>query len=159
MVEKKKKGGKNELSRVKDAVPKGLTLEQVLEHPAVKQLNQKLEEARQIMAGLPEAIGRAVAEAQRAGKIQPIPLISGPAVQLKTNNENVEFHRKGRIVQNGQEVAPEGPTQTDFVKDIGNRRAFGGCALPALPAPASKSPAPPAAPEPDAPPSDPATGN
>ncbi len=159
MVEKKKKGGKNELSRVKDPVPQGLTLQEVLAHPAVKQLNQKLEEARQIMAGLPEAIGRAVAEAQRAGKIQPIPLVSGPPVSLRTSNENVEFHRKGRIVQNGEEVAPEGPTQTDLVKDIGNRRAFGGCALPALPAPAAKPVAPPPEKAPDEPPADPTSGN
>lgn len=148
MAEKKKKGGKNELSKVKDSKSGGLTLQEVLSHPAVVQLNQKLEEARKLMASLPEAIGRAVAQAQRDGKIQPIPLISGPAVQLKANNENVEFHRKGRIVQNGEEVAPEGPTQTDFVKDIGSRRAFGGCGLPALPAP-----------KPAVPPADAASGN
>lgn len=162
MSEKKKKSGKNELSKVKDPVPKGLTLAEVLSHPAVQQLNQKLEEARQIMAGLPEAIGRAVAEAQRAGKIGPLPLVSGPPVLLRTNNDNVEFHRKGRIVQDGKEVAPEGPTQTDFVKDIGARRAFGGCGLPALPAPATKPDALPLAPSPeptlDAPPADLASG-
>lgn len=162
MAEKKKKGGKNELSKVKDPMAQGLTMAELMSHPGVQQLNQKLEEARRIMAGLPEAIGRAVAEAQRAGKVQPLPLVSGHAVQLRSTNDNVEFHRKGRIVQDGKEVAPEGPTQVDFVKML-NARSFGGCALPALPAPATKPPAPPVDPAPEVPPeaspADPASGN
>lgn len=155
MGDKKKKGGKHELSKVEESSSQALSLEQVMAHPAVQQLNQKLEETRQLIAGLPEAIGRAVAEAQRAGKVQALPLVSGPPVQLKSMNDNVEFHRKGRIVQNGKEVAPEGPTQGDFVRDLGSLRKAGGPAIPTLPAPVIKPPEPPSEP----PPADPASGN
>lgn len=160
MGEKKKKGDKQELSKVKEAPPQGLTLEQVMAHPVVQQLNQKVDEMRQLVQGLPEAIGRAVAEAQRAGRSAP--RASGPPVALRTNNENVEFHRKGRIVQDGKEVAPEGPTQRDFVKDLGEIRGQGDGAPPslqALPAPAVKPPAPPPESLPEPPPADPASGN
>lgn len=111
---KNKKDAKQSLVKAQES--QGLSLEQVMAHPAVIELNKKLEETRQLIAGLPEAIGRAVAEAQRASRIPA--RASGPPVALAGSNADVEFHRKGRIVQDGKEIAPEGPTQVDFVRDI-----------------------------------------
>jgi hypothetical protein len=139
MNDKKKKDAKQELSKPQEAA-QALTLEQVMAHPVVQALNRKVEEMRQLVQGLPEAIGRAVAEAQRAGRPR---VVSGPPVALRPDNANVEFHRKGKIIQDGKEVAPEGPTQRDFVKDLGEMRGQGGSPLPALPAPAAKPPAQP----------------
>jgi hypothetical protein len=103
--EEKKDEKKQELAKVDEqSKPGGLTLDQVMSHPAVQQLSQRLEETKQLLQGLPEAIGRAVAEAQRAGRV---PLVSGPAVELRPSGGSVEFHRKGRIVENGQEIVPE----------------------------------------------------
>jgi len=139
MSEKKKKG-KQELAKVQEEAIRSLTVEQVMKHPAVQQINKKFEEMQQLVQALPEAIGRAVAEAQRSKKL---PIVSGPSVPLNFDNGNVEFYRKGRIVQDGKEVAPEGPTQGDFVKDLeqlGSAGAFGR-AIPALPAP-TKPPLP-----------------
>jgi hypothetical protein len=136
----KKKGPKQDLVKHENA--KSLNLEQVMAHPVVQQMNKKLEEMRQLVQGLPEAIGRAVAEAQRAGRPR---VVSGPPVALRPDNANVEFHRKGKIIQDGKEVAPEGPTQRDFVKDLGEMRGQGGPPLPALPAPAAKPPVDPPA--------------
>ena len=110
----KKKNPKQELAQVKEA--QALSLEQALAHPVVQQMSKKLDEMRQLVQGLPEAIGRAVAEAQRAGARPRV--LSGPPVALQPQNTNVEFHRKGRIVQDGKEIAKEGPTQGDFVKDL-----------------------------------------
>lgn len=148
MSDKKKK---QDLVKVQEA--HGLTLEQAMAHPVVQQMNKKLEEMRQVIEGLPEAIGRAVAEAQRAGR--GAPRASGPPVALRTDNANVEFHRKGRIVQDGKEVAPEGQTQRDFVKDLGAVRSqWDGTppSLPALPTPPAKPPVEPDAKPPVAPP-------
>lgn len=104
--EEKKDEKKQELAKVDESKSGGLTLDQVMAHPAVQQLSQRLEETKQLLQSLPEAIGRAVAEAQRAGRV---PLVSGPAVELRpSGNGSVEFHRKGRIVENGKEVVPEG---------------------------------------------------
>jgi hypothetical protein len=109
-----KKPKKQELAKVKET--QALSLEQALAHPVVQQMSKKLDEMRQLVQGLPEAIGRAVAEAQRASR--PVSRISGPPVGLQPQNANVEFHRKGKIIQDGKEISPEGPTQTDFVNDI-----------------------------------------
>jgi hypothetical protein len=141
---KDKKGPKGDLVSVVLPGEKGLTLEQAMAHPVVQQMNKKLEEMRQVIEGLPEAIGRAVAEAQRSGRT--VSRAFGPPVALKTDNANVEFHRKGRIVQDGKEVAPEGQTQRDFVKDLGAVRGqWDGTlpSLPALPTPPAKRPAEP----------------
>lgn len=110
----KKKGPKQALAQVKEA--QTLSLEQALAHPVVQQMSKKLEEMRQLVQGLPEAIGRAVAEAQRGSRT--VPVAFGPPVVLQQSNVNVEFHKKGRIVQDGKEIAKEGPTQGDFVKDL-----------------------------------------
>jgi hypothetical protein len=105
--EEKKDERKQELAKVDEQSKSGgLTLDQVMSHPAVQQLSQRLEETKQLLQSLPEAIGRAVAEAQRAGRV---PLVSGPAVELRpSGNGSVEFHRKGRIIENGKEIVPEG---------------------------------------------------
>jgi len=104
MSEKKPRKG---MVKADQAAAQGLSLEQVMAHPVVKAMNGKLEEMRQLVQGLPEAIGRAVAEAQR----QKRPTIaSGPPVPLRAENAGVEFHRKGKIVQNGEIVAKEGQT-------------------------------------------------
>lgn len=118
MADEEKK--KQELSKVEEQ-PKsqGLTLSEVMAHPVVQEMNKKLESMSQLLQQLPEAIGRAVAEAQRANSNR-VPLVSGPPVSLRTPIEGrqVEFHRRGKIVEDGQEIAPEGPTQGDFNKDI-----------------------------------------
>lgn len=107
MSGKKKKGGAN--LPVVTPVDKGgqqqLSLEQVLSHPVVKQMHEKLEEMRALVAGLPEAVGRAVAAHQAAGRAQPRGFLP---VTIKGDNEGVEFHRKGLILQSGQVVAKEG---------------------------------------------------
>lgn len=119
---------KKDLSKVEEP-PKtgGLTIAEVMAHPVVQEMNQKLENMSQLLQALPEAIGRAVAEAQRANRPGTVPLVSGPPVELKpfAAGGNVEFHRKGRIVENGQEVAPEGPTQGDYNQDIEDLRRKG----------------------------------
>lgn len=106
MADEEKKD-RQELAKVDEqSKSAGLTLDQVMSHPAVQQLSQRLEETKQLLQSLPEMIGRAVAEAQRAGRV---PLVSGPAVELRpSGNGSVEFHRKGRIVENGKEIVPEG---------------------------------------------------
>jgi hypothetical protein len=112
----KKKGDKKGLVKADEAASHAISLEQAMAHPVVQQMSKKLDEMRSLVQGLPEAIGRAVAEAQRAGKtIQA----SGPPVALRPANANVEFHRKGRIVQDGKEIAPEGPTRGDYQDDLG----------------------------------------
>lgn len=58
----KKKGKGRGLSRRRVDV-KGLTVEQVLEHPAVQQMVAQLRTLKQAVDSLPEAVGRAVAEA------------------------------------------------------------------------------------------------
>lgn len=153
---KKKKDEKGALVQAKAGDQQAISLEQAMAHPVVQQMTKKLDEMRQIVEGLPEAIGRAVAEAQRAGRVAP--RASGPPVSLRTDNANVEFHRKGRIVQDGKEVAPEGPTQRDFVKDLGTLRGqWDGApsSLLALPAPPAKSPVEPDAKPPVEPPAEP----
>jgi hypothetical protein len=148
---KDKKGAKGALVPI--PVQQSLTLEQAMAHPVVQQMNKKLEEMRQVIEGLPEAIGRAVAEAQRSGRT--VSRAFGPPVALKTDNANVEFHRKGRIVQDGKEVAPEGQTQRDFVKDLGALRGQWDGTSPsllALPTPPVKPPAEPDAKPPVEPP-------
>lgn len=55
MSDKKKK---QDLVKVQEA--HGLTLEQAMAHPVVQQMNKKLEEMRQVIEGLPEAIGKSV---------------------------------------------------------------------------------------------------
>ena len=109
MADEKDKEKKQELAKVEES-PKtgGLTIAEVLAHPVVQQMNQKLESMQQLLQALPEAIGRAVAEAQRANRPGTIPLVSGPAVELRPSGGSVEFHRKGRIVENGKEIVPEG---------------------------------------------------
>lgn len=117
MTDRKKVKGN--LSAIKPrSEERGLTIEEVLKHPVVQQMNQKLEDMRALVAGLPEAIGRAVATAQNASRAT---LPSGPPVALKASNEGVQFLRKGRIVQNGKEIAPEGPTRggKDHPRDPG----------------------------------------
>lgn len=109
MADEKDKEKKQELAKVEEQ-PKagGLTIAEVLAHPVVQQMNQKLENMQQLLQALPEAIGRAVAEAQRANRPGTIPL-SGPLVELRPSGSgSVEFHRKGRIVENGKEIVPEG---------------------------------------------------
>lgn len=118
-MSEKKKPGKGGLVQAKPAEQQALTLEQVMAHPVVQQLNQKLEETKQLLQGLPEAIGRAVAEAQRPNKL---PQASGPPVAVRpfAPASKIEFHKKGRIVQDGKEIAPEGQTQRDFNEDLGD---------------------------------------
>lgn len=113
-----KKSAKGNLSQIKrKPEERGLTMEEVLKHPVVQQMNKKLEDMRELVAGLPEAIGRAVAAAQRANGAT---LPSGPPVALKESNDGVEFHRKGKIIQQGKEIAPEGPTRggKDHPRDL-----------------------------------------
>jgi hypothetical protein len=110
----KKKGDKKGLVKA-EAAASAISLEQAMAHPVVQQMSKKLDEMRQLVQGLPEAIGRAVAEAQRAGK--PIQA-SGPSIALRPAGTAVEFHRKGRIVQDGKEIASEGPTRGDFEEDL-----------------------------------------
>lgn len=102
-----KKAPKAGLVKTDQAPEAGLSMEQVMSHPVVKEMGRKLDEMRQLVQGLPEAIGRAVAEAQRQ---QRVPRASGPPVPLRAENGGVEFHRKGKIIQNGEVVAKEGPT-------------------------------------------------
>ena len=47
----------------------GLTMEQVLQHPVVKEMSARLETLQRTMESLPELIGRAVAEAQKAKRV------------------------------------------------------------------------------------------
>jgi len=116
-MSEKKKIGKKGLIHSKAGDQQALTLEQVMAHPVVQQLNQKLEETRQLLQGLPEAIGRAVAEAQRPNRL---PQASGAPVVVRpfASTATVEFHRKGRIVQDGKEVAPAGQTSRDFHQEL-----------------------------------------
>lgn len=110
MTDEKDKEKKQELSKVEEQPkPGGLTIAEVMAHPVVQEMNRKLESMTQLLQGLPEAIGRAVAEAQRVNS-NKVPLVSGPAVELRPSGGSVEFHRKGRIVEDGKEIAPEGMT-------------------------------------------------
>jgi hypothetical protein len=59
---KPKKKGSRALSRRQ---VKGLTVEQVLEHPVVQQMAVQLRTLKQAVDSLPEAVGRAVAEASQ----------------------------------------------------------------------------------------------
>lgn len=107
MADEKDNEKKQELAKAEEQ-PKagGLTIAEVMAHPVVQEMNRKLEDMSNLLRTLPETIGRAVAEAQRSGRV---PLVSGSAVELRpSGNGSVEFHRKGRIVENGQEVVPEG---------------------------------------------------
>lgn len=109
MSDEKDKEKKQELSKVEEQ-PKtgGLTIAEVMAHPVVQEMNRKLEDMSNLLRTLPEAIGRAVAEAQRTNS-NKVPLVSGPPVELRPGgNGSVEFHRKGRIVENGKEIVPEG---------------------------------------------------
>jgi hypothetical protein len=58
MSKSKKKPG-SELSIRQE--PSSLTMEQVLAHPVVQQMNRQLEDLKSLVQALPEAIGRAVA--------------------------------------------------------------------------------------------------
>jgi hypothetical protein len=110
MADEKDKEKKQELSKIEEQ-PKtgGLTIAEVMAHPVVQEMNRKLEDMGNLLRTLPEAIGRAVAEAQMAQRSGRVPLVSGPAVELRpSGNGSVEFHRKGRIVENGKEIVPEG---------------------------------------------------
>lgn len=47
---------------------KGLTMDEVLKHPVVQKMSAQLETLQQLLSNLPEAIGRAVTEAQEANR-------------------------------------------------------------------------------------------
>jgi len=109
MADEKDKEKKQELAKAEEQ-PKtgGLTIAEVMAHPVVQEMNRKLEDMGNLLRNLPEAIGRAVAEAQRTNSNR-VPLVSGPAIELRPGgNGSVEFHRKGRIVEDGKEIVPEG---------------------------------------------------
>lgn len=104
MASKKKDKGANLPAKPAEQT-QALSLEQVLAHPVVQEMSKKLEEMRELVAGLPEAVGRAVAAHQSAARAQPL---SAAPIQVKGDNVGVEFHRKGKIVQGDKVVAQEG---------------------------------------------------
>ncbi len=104
-MSRRKKNSKDERGLSRRADPNGLTLDGALTHPVVQRMSEKLEEMRQLVEGLPEAIGRAVAQATR----KPPVGASGPPVPLVGFGKAVEFHKGGKIVEDGQEVKPKKP--------------------------------------------------
>jgi len=85
---------KRELSR-KGPEHFGLTVADVMAHPAFVDMARRLDEVKALIANLPGLVGRTVAEA-----IQ-VSTTSGPPVPLDDSNE-VEFHPR-RIVADGKE--------------------------------------------------------
>jgi hypothetical protein len=88
----KKKSEERGLTRQESS--KALTVEQVLDHPVVRELSTQLKAMKQVVDALPELIGRAVKEATR----KPPPGASGPPVPLMRKNDGVEFHKGGKVV-------------------------------------------------------------
>jgi hypothetical protein len=83
-------------------------VEQVMRHPVVVQMAQRLEAVESMLHALPEAIGRAVAQAMR----KPPTGASGPPVPLfvpghPTFPKELEFRQGGKIVQDGKEFQLE----------------------------------------------------
>ncbi len=76
---------------------KGLTMDQVLKHPMVHKMHAEISQLRQLMEGLPEAIGRAMIAAQKAQRVPGID-ISNP--ELLTGKP---FSKEKVIMQNLQQ--------------------------------------------------------
>jgi len=96
----KKKDESRNLSKIERASDeRGLTMEQVLAHPVVQQMTRRLEEMREIVQGLPEAIGRAVAQATK----RPPAGACGPPVPI-LNPKEVEFHKGGKVIEDGKVI-------------------------------------------------------
>lgn len=96
----KKEKSKKALA-VRESQPTGLTMEQVMAHPEFMKVAAELREVKGLLVNLPEAIGRAVAEAGRASTV------SGPVMPLQ-GAENLEFHPQ-RMVADGETLELEKP--------------------------------------------------
>ena len=91
-------------------VPAGalVPVEQVMRHPVVVEMAQRLQAVESMLHALPEAIGRAVAQAMK----KPPTGASGPPVPLyvpgqPTFPQDLQFHQGGKIVQDGKEFQLE----------------------------------------------------
>lgn len=91
-------------------IPSGalVPVEQVMKHPLVVQMAERLEAVESMLHALPEAIGRAVAQAMR----KPPSGASGPPVPLfvpgqPTFPKDLQFRQGGKIVQDGKEFQLE----------------------------------------------------
>ncbi len=75
---------------------KGLTMNQVLQHPMVLKMHTEITQLRKLVEGLPEAIGRAMTAAQEARRVPGID-IANP--ELLTGKP---FSKEELVVQNLQ---------------------------------------------------------
>lgn len=78
-------------------------IEQVMRHPAVVKMAERLEAMEGMLQQLPEAIGRAVAQAMR----KPPQGASGPPVPLFVPGTpsfpmDLQFHKGGKIQEDGK---------------------------------------------------------
>ena len=80
----------------KPEAEKGVTMAQVLEHPMVQKMHAEITQLRQLMEGLPEAIGRAVIAAQEEQRPKGID-VSNPELLTGT-----PFSKEKVVVQNLQ---------------------------------------------------------
>ncbi len=88
---------------------KGLTMAEVLKHPMVKKMHTEITHLRQLMEGLPEAIGRAMTAAQEARRVPGID-ISNP--ELLTGKP---FSEEKVVVQNLQAELDKARTDIGYV--------------------------------------------
>lgn len=101
MSKKKTKG-----SLVESKAGQALTAEQILAHPVVRQMSTQLEQLRNLVQSLPEAVGRSVAAAMKAGAGTPLE----PSYHMvDTTAPGVEVNiGKDKIVV-GEQVFPVAP--------------------------------------------------
>lgn len=119
MAERKPRKKKNTQALTRRQV-KGLTMEQILEHPAVRAMSTRLQTLQQAVNGLPEAVGRAVAEAtQKQTYRGPAYPVTDPLQDPKLRDVGVDLKAQmgdAREKQGLPREVPEPPKKKDEEK-------------------------------------------
>ncbi len=84
---------------------KGLTMAEVLKHPVVKEMVTRMETLQRTLDGLPEAIGRALVEAQKAQRVPGMDLQNPELIAGSPFGKEVPFQDlKGHLEKTRKDV-------------------------------------------------------